>query len=330
MIAFRRRSTSIPPLLRPRPDRLRVHRARRPAICLLATGVVAAAAPPLPPPVLPDQALIARAGDGVTMTAGGLRALVATLAPADRDHVAHDPAALAEMVRSAVLQSELFAQAHAHGWDRRPDVAAAAERARRDAIVRSYIARQLPASPEPSDADLHAAYEANKTRFMLPRQYHLAQIFRAVPAGATTAQAAPARQLLDGLRTHVAGQPAAFAAAAATSSQDRQSAAAGGDLGWIAETKLTPPIRAVVTGLAEGAVSEPLRTSDGWHLIALLATRPAGPAPFEQARPALLQALAQQRQQTATNALLDTMLQHNPIVLDQTRLAQFADSPGAP
>ena len=277
-------------------------------------------AAPAPDPIL------ARAGT-TAITASALRALLDALPPDTTARVAADPAALAELLRSAAVQSLLYAQAHQAGWDKRAEVAAAAERARQAEIVRLYVASQIPPPPAPTDAQLQPLYEANKPRFLLPRQFRLAQIFLAVPQNAPTAQVEQAHQSLLALRAQCAGKPEAFAAAARTRSDDTRSASSGGDLGWISDDKLIAPIKTAIAGLQIGGLTDPLRTPDGWHLIELIATRPAAPASFEQARPALAQAFEQQQTQDATRAYLDALLKRDPVEINQKAVQAVSGSP---
>lgn len=275
-----------------------------------------------------DNPVIAR-GAGVSVTVSGLRGLLATLPPETRSKIAADPASLTELLRTTVLQDELLAAAHAKGWDRQPDIVAQANRARDETIVRTYVDSQLPPAAPPSEAAIAAAYDANKPHFMLPRQFHLAQIFMAVPATATPAQSEQVRTQLVTLRAQCAGKPDAFAAAAKRLSTDAHSASAGGDLGWLREDRLAEPVRSAMLGLQEGSISDPLRTSDGWHLIELIATRPAGPAPLDQARPALEKALTEQQRQAEARAYLDKVLRDSKIEVNQDQLARFAQSGAA-
>ena len=272
----------------------------------------------------PHDDVIARAG-AITITTAALRARLAALQPDARGRLEHDPAALAEFLRNDLLQEMVLAKAHQAGWDRRADVAAAAERARNAEIVRLYIASRLPAQAAPDEAELHRLYDANTPRFMQPREFHLAQIFLALPRNADPATTEKSRLALLALRADAEAKPGDFATAARHSSDDKRSAATGGDLGWIAENRLVSPIKDAVLGLQIGGLTDPLRTADGWHLIELIATRPAGPAPFEQARPVLAQALAERTTQIDTRTYLDTILQHQPIELNQAALNAFAD-----
>ncbi len=47
----------------------------------------------------------------------------------------------------------------------------------------------------------------------------------------------------------------------------------GGDLGWFARGAMVPPFDAAVAALEKGAVSDPVQTQFGWHVIRLNETR---------------------------------------------------------
>ncbi len=64
-----------------------------------------------------------------------------------------------------------------------------------------------------------------------------------------------------------------FAAAAQKYSEDPGSANQGGDLGWASPTIYDPAFRDAVMKLKKGQISQPVRSSFGWHLIQLLDTR---------------------------------------------------------
>ena len=277
----------------------------------IAVLLVAAAAPADP--------VVARDG-AATVTASQLRAMVAALPPDARAQAAANPATLTALLRARLLQDVLYAAARASKFDRRADVQQQAEQARETAIVRAYVATQLTPPPPPSDAQVSAAYDANKTQLMVPRAFHLAQIFLAVPPQADAAAAEKQRLRLANLRPALLGKPDQFAEIAKHLSDDTRSARAGGDLGWLRQDAIAEPVRSAAMGLQEDGLSDPLRTPDGWHLIELIATKPAGPMTLDQARPTIAEALQQRQQQMAANAYLDTVLQRAPVRIDTAAL----------
>jgi peptidyl-prolyl cis-trans isomerase D len=79
-----------------------------------------------------------------------------------------------------------------------------------------------------------------------------------------------------------------FAALAAEASDDPGSARAGGDLGWVEPGMMVPAFEEALFAMQEGAVSEPVRTEFGWHLIQLKEIEQSAAATFEEAREELL------------------------------------------
>ena len=165
----------------------------RPALRWLAAAVAAmlmcavARADDAPDPVVAQRGT-------VTVTASQVRQMLAMADPETRAQMQRDPQLLLQRVRDRLLQLVLLEKAHREQWDARPDVIYRAEQAKDSAIAESYLAAQVPLAPDyPSDKEIAAAYEANKAKLMLPRQYHLAQILIAVPqdAPATADAAAP-------------------------------------------------------------------------------------------------------------------------------------------
>ncbi len=64
-----------------------------------------------------------------------------------------------------------------------------------------------------------------------------------------------------------------FAVLAKANSDDTGSAIQGGDLGWVTPGVLVPPFEKAMQNLAINALSPPIQTQFGWHLIQVLARR---------------------------------------------------------
>ncbi|HET6307835.1 MAG TPA: peptidylprolyl isomerase [Rhodopila sp.] len=268
------------------------------------------------------DATVARRGS-VTLTAGDVRNLLARLDPAERDRLQHNPTALDAFVREQVLRQALLEQAHDAKWDQKPEIAAQAMQARDAVIVSTYLNSVTAPDPNyPSDADIRAAYEANKTRFLIPRQDHLAQIYIAVPADAHGAAAEEPQKKLEGIRRQLMRPHADFGALARATSQDKLSAQKGGDLGWARADQIVPQIRDAIAELPAGGVTDPIRTQDGWHLVKLLETKPASTAPLADVKAALIRVLRQQRETQAIQAYVGKMQSTEPVQINEIQLTQ--------
>ncbi len=263
------------------------------------------------------QDIVAQRG-ALRLTTADARALIAKADPAVRAQLLASPAALTEFVRDRLLRLSLLAEAKAKGWDQTPDVAARIAEARDQIVTSTYIAAlAVPDPAYPSDAELTAAYDANKASLMRPRQFRIAQIVVLAPAGQPDDAA---RKRIADLHQQAVRPRADFAELARKAAPDR----AGADTAWTREDQLVPAIRDAVAGLAEGGISDPVRTADAWHVLKLLGTRPASPAPLAEVRDQLVQALRQQRTQQLARAALDESLRKDPIKVNEIALQDLA------
>jgi peptidyl-prolyl cis-trans isomerase SurA len=150
------------------------------------------------------------------------------------------------------------------------------EEIRRKILLQRLQARVTQGSDTVSDAELDhfiAAFPDLKRRFAEEAanvvQTHVRHIL--LKTGATlTDEEAKAR--LVALKERLArGED--FAELARLHSEDG-SAANGGDLGWVLPGDFVPEFETVMNRLPVGAVSDPVKTRFGWHLIQVVARRP--------------------------------------------------------
>lgn len=283
----------------------------------------AAAAQPAPAqPTAPtaDNDVVARVG-ARDVTVGEVRSFVTALPAGDQAAIARDPAALAQLVRAYLVNEVVLSAALARKWEQRPEVAARLDRARREAIIDSYLesASQPPAS-FPSDTEVQALYDANKTAFITPRQFQIAQIFVATPPGGED----KAKARLDEILARLAKPGADFKAAARIDAAAKEAGDRADELGWVSEAQLKPDIREQVIGLAKGASSAPLKLEDGWHVLKLIDTRPAGVRPMAEVRDQLAQRLRQERATQLRRAVVQDLVRQSPAAVNELALNRMA------
>jgi peptidylprolyl isomerase len=272
----------------------------------------------------PDADLVAQRGD-VRLTGPELQDVLSLLDPAARAQVTATQQSLANFARERVLNMAILAEAKAKQWDTQPEILRKIAEMRDAAITQTYLASLIPPDPAfPSDAEVAAAYESNKSRLVLPRKYHIAQIVLTVKQGATPAEDEEVHKKALSLRSQAVRPNADFAEIARKNSQDPQSAERGGDVGWLQEPNMIPVVRDAVSGMIESGISQPVRVTDGWHIMKLLAMKPAGPISLQDARPQIVAALRQARTQRLVRAYLDDMLKAQPIQLNEIELGKEA------
>jgi len=286
----------------------------RQTVAFLALGLLA---------VLPCQAEpIARIGNE-EIAPEKIRAYLDNLSAADRAALEKNPALLNQAVRALILQQVLVKEAQAAGWEKQPQVIERLERVRQGIVVESYL-ETVAKVPDgyPSEAEVKAAFDARKDALVLPRQLQLAQIF-VEQTGPDKAAADKAKQRVDELSKKARASGADFAAIARADSDERETAARGGEIGWLTEASLQPEIRSRVTTLGKNAVSEPIRLGDGWYLVKVLDIKESRPATFEEVKPQLVQLLRTERARLNREAYLAKLQQQNPIALNELALTKL-------
>ena len=288
----------------------------RPILCVLAAVLLMAADAP------PGNDVVAQRGD-VHLTGAELKDTLSLLDPAARAQVTSTPRALTNFVRERVLNAAVVAEAKAKGWDSRPEVALRIAEARNAVILQTYLPTVVPPdSAFPSEAEVTTMYENNKAHLVAPRQFHLAQIVLAVKSGSTPEEEKAIHDKAFDLRALALRPKADFAEIARRNSQDPQSAEKGGDVGWRRDSDLAPSVLAAVTGLTDNGISEPLHVGDGWLILKLLETKPAGQVSLLDAKPQIVTALRQARLQRLMKAYLDEMLKAQAIQVNEIELTK--------
>lgn len=261
-----------------------------------------------------DSDVIANIGP-LPITAAELKDYLPPLTPAQRTRAENDPTFMSDVVRGSIGRKLLLDEALKQSWDKQPAIAVALKQARDDLIINSYLQSvSLPSPDWPSEADIRKAYDANRDKFTIPRQYHLAQIFIAAPANATKSVADAAERNARELARRAKARGADFAALARASSQDAVTAGRGGDLGWVAETQLVPPIRTAVAALHGDGIVGPIHAMGGWHIIEVLGTAPPVHPPLAQVRGAIIKLLRDGR----ANAYITRLLDEKHVTVNET------------
>ena len=147
------------------------------------------------------------------------------------------------------------------------DGAAVADQVRAEIVWSKLVRHRFGASVSVGEAEIDEAIARLESDRGRP-EYRVAEIFLAVesPDREDEVRAAAARlhdQLVDGV---------GFARIARQFSQSA-TAAVDGDVGWVVEGRLPSAIDDVLAEMEPGAISRPIRTRDGYHIVSLLDRR---------------------------------------------------------
>jgi peptidyl-prolyl cis-trans isomerase D len=154
-------------------------------------------------------------------------------------------------------------------------------------------AEHLSGGGAPRDDTLREVYTAHPERFGQPERRRARHILVTVPAGADAAVEAQAKAAIGAARERIAkGED--FAAVAKDVSQDPGTKARGGDLGEFGLGVMDPAFEQATFSLAQGQISEPVRSRFGYHLIEVTGVASASTKPFDAVRAELIAEVTKQ------------------------------------
>ena len=145
----------------------------------------------------------------------------------------------------------------------------------------------IAAGVKADDDELRALFESEPERFVTPEKREVSHILVSVPSDAGEDDVARARERLAALKDRIAAGES-FENLARENSDDPGSAAAGGALGFIEREMMIPEFERAAFALAPDQVSDPVRSSFGWHLVKVTSVQGSRGATFEEVRDQVL------------------------------------------
>jgi peptidylprolyl isomerase len=256
-----------------------------------------------------------------------IQGLVDLQGPEVRKQLGASLADLDKLVRSELVRKSLIGEAKEKGWEKRPEVQALMERAKEQALVSAYVQSLVrPPQSFPSEEELKSVYEANKNSLLAPNQYQLATIFISSPEKADKATSDAAAKKVSDLAGKLQKSPGDFAKLATEHSDHKDSAAKGGELGWVSENQLMPEMRGTIGKMEKGGISAPLRERNGWHILKLLDRKPGATRSFDEVRSVLAANLRQRKMQEGERTYIENMLRASVLTVNQIELSKLQES----
>ena len=150
----------------------------------------------------------------------------------------------------------------------------------------------------PTEAELKQYYDSNISQYSTPIQVRPSQILLRTEG----AEEADVQARAEALTTEARGG-ADFAELARQHSDDEETAANGGDLGLLDRGFMLPELEAVAFDLDVGAVSDPVRSSFGFHIFTVTERQDESTQPLDDVRATIANTLKQERAASRSSAL---------------------------
>lgn len=138
------------------------------------------------------------------------------------------------------------------------------------------------------DSDLRQLFEAEAERFRVPERRQMRHILVTVGQDADDETVSAAKSRIEQARQRILGGED-FAVVAKEVSEDPGSAANGGDLGMVGRGAMVPAFEEAAFAIAQGELSEPVRSRFGYHLIEVVDIEEEHGQSFEDVREQLLE-----------------------------------------
>ena len=191
-----------------------------------------------------------------------------------------------EALLEIVINNELvYEAAKKEKLESDPEVKAAIKKIEMQVLAQVYMQKKV--RPAVTEEAIKARYDQAVKDFVPTEEVHARHSLVATEEAA--------RAVIADL-----GRGQDFAELAKTRSTDKGSGANGGDLGYFTQKDMVPEFTAAAFAMRPGEVSSiPVKTSFGYHVIKVEDKRMATIPPYEQAKPAIAQQIADSIRQKA-------------------------------
>jgi parvulin-like peptidyl-prolyl isomerase len=265
-----------------------------------------------------ETAVLAQMG-AVKLTTTYFQNLLSDLNAANKNKVLQDPKLAGNLLRDEILKYFLLDLSNQTGWSLRPEVIRKATNAANQAIVSSFLdSKATVGQSYPDETLILQTYSSNREALRQANRVRLAQIY--------IEGQSEARDRIQTIHHQLAERPERFAELARKYSQHEPSAASGGNLDWTAQNLLLPGLQEVVSQMKPGDISPPIQTQQGFHIIRLSERKPGEILTLEQARPLIINQLRIDEAARRQKQYLQSLLDKNPIAVNQDQLNRFLKS----
>ncbi len=218
-----------------------------------------------------------------------------------------------QFLDSLITRDLLMREALRRGLDRRDEVRARLEQARKSILLETLLRETAESAPGLSDEELRNYYEEHKASYEEGERVRVRHILfkneeQAIEMARRAKKGEPFEQLM------------------------REAEAAGGktaDLGLIERGAFDKDFEKAAFGASENSIVGPVKTIYGYHILEVQEKRPAGLPPFEEVKGKITAELREVAQREAFESLVDKLKKQAKIRLEGTPSAggQFPDLP---
>ena len=167
-----------------------------------------------------------------------------------------------------------------------------------------WLEKQVATGMTAAEQDCRNFYDAHRHLFAQPLRYRASHVFLAAH-DETPPEVVEEKEKEIAILAARLAKGEALSQLAAEVSEDEASKPRGGDLGYFAETRMPAEFMTEIKKLRVGETSKPFRSHLGFHIVQLAETKPARQLSFDEVRPEIFLALANDRRVLEVDRLTD-------------------------
>lgn len=251
--------------------------------------------------------ILGKVGDFVLREAD-LDRLIGYQAPAIQKKLQDEPQQRSNMLRQLLLTKAVAARARKEGFDRKPEMKERLSYVLDDYLAQEYLRQVVAAKVSVTDEELRKSYQEHEKEMALPERVKVRHIFVNAPADAPAELKGEARTKAEGLLQQLKkGED--FAKLASASSEDAETAAKGGEIGYLSPGKSNAEaFEKAAFALKVGEISGIVETPFGYHIIKAEERQEPRTATFDEVKEYLRQNLQGQLEEKASMEFLGKLM----------------------
>jgi peptidylprolyl isomerase len=255
-----------------------------------------------------------------------LQQVIANLGPERRREVLADAESFRQFVQQEADNHSLVMAARANRLEENANVRFLMERGAENVLREIYL-RQLQAEKLPrdfpTDQQIREYYDKNKTRFETGERMHVWQVFLPIDKALDNKAIAEIEKKAKRIVEDIRSGKLSFADAAVQNSGHEPSRLNGGYLGLVKVADMKPGIREAINKLAEGSVSDPVKSDEGFHILRRGKNVQAEMVPLEKVRDRIRQLLLVQAQRQFRQAVVEQARKTYPMQIQENRVEEW-------
>ena len=216
---------------------------------------------------------------------------------------------LGSRIRATVNEPLVTLEARARKLNELPEIAAVVAKYREVAMESALFKGHVLKDVTVSDEEIAKYYAEHKSEFVEPEQRHVAHILLSTEKDANDVVA----KLKGG---------GDFSQLARRYSKDAETAIFDGKLGWITEEKVPPSFREVLA-LEAGAISKPIKSDHGWHVVRVSEVKPKRQQALAEVKDRAKEKALAAKEQTVQNFWLEKLRTAAKIEFDEKAIRTF-------